>query len=120
MDEPLSALDALTRATLQDGLERIARTSGKTIVLVTNDVDEAILLADRIIPLSAGPRATLGPEFPIHIPRPRERRALNQDPEFRRVRTAVIDYLLSTKRDPRAAASAPVPPLSVPTLEPIT
>ena len=88
MDEPLSALDALTRATLQDGLERIARTSGKTIVLVTNDVDEAILLADRIIPLSAGPRATLGPEFRIHIPRPRERRALNQDPEFRRVRTA--------------------------------
>lgn len=120
MDEPLSALDALTRATLQDGLERIARTSGKTIVLVTNDVDEAILLADRIIPLSAGPRATLGPEFPISIPRPRERRALNHNPEFRRVRTAVIDYLLSTKRDPRAAAAASAPPLSVPTLEPST
>jgi nitrate/nitrite transport system ATP-binding protein len=120
MDEPLSALDALTRATLQDGLERIARTSGKTIVLVTNDVDEAILLADRIIPLSAGPRATLGPEFPISIPRPRERRALNQNPEFRRVRTAIIDYLLSTRRDPRPAAAASAPPLSVPSLEPST
>src|SRR5688572_1790328 len=119
MDEPLSALDALTRATLQDGLERIARTSGKTIVLVTNDVDEAILLADRIIPLSAGPRATLGPEFPISIPRPRERRALNQNPEFRHVRTAVIDYLLSTKRGPRVAPSAPEP-LALPTLEPST
>jgi nitrate/nitrite transport system ATP-binding protein len=119
MDEPLSALDALTRATLQDGLERIARTSGKTIVLVTNDVDEAILLADRIIPLSAGPRATLGPEFPIHIPRPRERRALNHIPEFRHVRTAVVDYLLSTKRDPRVAPASPGP-LAVPTLEPST
>jgi len=109
MDEPLSALDALTRATLQDALERIARTSGKTIVLVTNDVDEAILLADRIIPLSAGPKATLGPEFAIHIPRPRERRALNHDPEFRHVRTAVIDYLLSTKRHPRPSVAAPAP-----------
>ncbi len=108
MDEPLSALDALTRATLQDRLERIARTSGKTIVLVTNDVDEAILLADRIIPLSAGPKATLGPEFPIHIPRPRDRRALNHDPEFRHVRSAVIEYLLSTKRQPRASAAAPL------------
>jgi nitrate/nitrite transport system ATP-binding protein len=118
MDEPLSALDALTRATLQDGLERIARTSGKTIVLVTNDVDEAILLADRILPLSAGPRATLGPEFAISIPRPRERRALNQMPEFRHVRTAVIDYLLSTKRGPRpATAAAPAAPLAIPSPE---
>lgn len=119
MDEPLSALDALTRATLQDGLERIARTSGKTIVLVTNDVDEAILLADRIIPLSAGPKATLGPEFPIHIPRPRERRALNHDPEVRHVRTAVVDYLLSTRKQPRAAAAAAAA-LPVATLEPST
>ena len=107
LDEPLSALDALTRGTLQDSLERIARESGKTIVLVTNDVDEAILLADRIIPLSAGPAATLGPEFAIHIPRPRNRRALNHDPEFRHVRTAVIEYLLSTKRAPRAVAAEP-------------
>jgi nitrate/nitrite transport system ATP-binding protein len=111
LDEPLSALDALTRANLQDALERIVRTSGKTIVLVTNDVDEAILLADRIIPLSAGPRATLGPEFPITIPRPRDRRALNHDPEFRHVRAAVIEYLLSTKHAVRPAAPerAPAP-----------
>jgi nitrate/nitrite transport system ATP-binding protein len=120
MDEPLSALDALTRATLQDGLERIARTSGKTIVLVTNDVDEAILLADRIIPLSAGPAATLGPEFLISIPRPRERRALNHSPEFRRVRTQVVEYLLSTKRAPSAERAQPVQALSAITLEPST
>jgi len=121
MDEPLSALDALTRATLQDGLERIARTSGKTIVLVTNDVDEAILLADRIIPLSAGPAATLGPEFPVSIPRPRERRALNHNAEFRHTRAAVIEYLLSTKRAPAAARTEPVRSLSpAATLEPST
>jgi nitrate/nitrite transport system ATP-binding protein len=101
MDEPLSALDALTRATLQDSLERIARASGKTIVLVTNDVDEAILLADRILPLSAGPAATLGPEFVVDIPRPRERRALNLLPEFRHLRSGIIDYLLSSKRSRR-------------------
>jgi nitrate/nitrite transport system ATP-binding protein len=77
------------------------------------------LLADRIIPLSAGPSATLGPEFPISIPRPRERRALNQSSEFRHVRTAVIDYLLSTKRGPRVAPSA-AEPLALPTLEPST
>ncbi len=120
MDEPLSALDALTRATMQDQLERIARTSGKTIVLVTNDVDEAILLADRIIPLSAGPAATLGPEFAVNIARPRERRALNHDPEFRRIRVAVIEYLLSTKRPLHTARSAPTPALSAATLEPST
>jgi len=120
MDEPLSALDALTRATLQEGLERIVRTSGKTIVLVTNDVDEAILLADRIVPLSAGPGATLGPEFAIHIPRPRERRALNHDAEFRQVRTAVIEYLLSTKRAPNVSRPAPTPSLPVASFEPST
>ena len=113
MDEPLSALDALTRGTLQDALERIARTSGKTIVLVTNDVDEAILLADRILPLSAGPRATLGPEFVVHIPRPRERRALNQVPEFRHLRTSIIDYLLASKRS--ASGAHPVAsPMGIP------
>jgi nitrate/nitrite transport system ATP-binding protein len=119
MDEPLGALDALTRATLQGELERICRTAGKTMVLVTNDVDEAILLADRIIPLSAGPGASLGPATEVAIARPRERRALNHDPEFRRVRTAVIEYLLSTKRQPRGAppARASVP---VATLEPST
>lgn len=109
MDEPLSALDALTRGTLQDSLERIARASGKTIVLVTNDVDEAILLADRILPLSAGPAATLGPEFSVHIPRPRERRALNLLPEFRHLRSSIIEYLLSSKRSRHSVAAAALP-----------
>ena len=94
LDEPLSALDALTRATLQEELGRICLEAGKTIVLVTNDVDEGILLADRIIPLSAGPGATLGPAIEINLPRPRDRRALNHSTKFKSIRNSVITYLL--------------------------
>jgi len=73
LDEPLGALDALTRATLQDEIERIWEQDKRTVVLITNDVDEGILLADRIIPLSAGPNATLGPSVRVDIERPRDR-----------------------------------------------
>src|SRR3954471_16555556 len=68
LDEPLSALDALTRAALQDEISRIWQENQKTVLMITNDVDEGILLADRIIPLSAGPNATLGPSITIDIP----------------------------------------------------
>ena len=71
LDEPLSALDALTRATLQDEISRIWSENKKTVLMITNDPDEGILLADRIIPLTAGPGATLGPEIVIDLPRPR-------------------------------------------------
>jgi nitrate/nitrite transport system ATP-binding protein len=116
MDEPLSALDALTRATLQDELARIHRQSGATMVLVTNDVDEALLLADRIVPLGAGPRATLGPSLAVDIPRPRDRKAINHDPTFKRLRKEVIEFLMSSsaaRRNPRPKPAplrlAPVP-----------
>jgi nitrate/nitrite transport system ATP-binding protein len=94
LDEPLSALDALTRATLQDEFERIWEKDKKTVVLITNDVDEALLLADRIIPLTPGPGATLGPSFPVTLARPRDRKALNHDPEFKRLRALVTNELL--------------------------
>jgi nitrate/nitrite transport system ATP-binding protein len=94
LDEPLSALDALTRATLQDEISRIWQHDRKTVVLITNDVDEGILLADRIIPLSAGPGATLGPSMTVNLARPRDRKTINHDPEFKRLRREVIDYLL--------------------------
>ena len=71
LDEPLGALNALTRATLQDEIERIWEQDQKTVILITNDVDEGLLLADRIIPLSAGPRATLGPSFDVDFDRRR-------------------------------------------------
>ena len=95
LDEPLSALDALTRAKLQDEIELIWSKEKKTVVLITNDVDEAILLADRILPLNPGPGATFGPEFKVNIPRPRDRTAMNLDQEFRRLRAEVTKYLLS-------------------------
>ena len=101
LDEPLSALDALTRATLQDEIERIWERNHKTVVMITNDVDEGILLADRIIPLSAGPRATLGPAVAVDIERPRDRKALNHDPRFRAIRNHVIEYLLGSGNKPR-------------------
>jgi nitrate/nitrite transport system ATP-binding protein len=94
LDEPLSALDALTRATLQDEVERIWERDQKTVVMITNDVDEGILLADRIVPLSAGPGATLGPEVEVDLPRPRDRKALNHHPRFKEIRRQVIEYLL--------------------------
>ena len=94
LDEPLSALDALTRSTLQDEIERIWEADKKTVVLITNDVDEALLLADRIIPLTPGPGATLGESVPVSLARPRERKALNHDPEFKRLRALVSNQLL--------------------------
>jgi nitrate/nitrite transport system ATP-binding protein len=111
LDEPLGALDALTRANLQDEIERIWREERKTALLITNDVDEGILLADRIIPLSAGPGATLGPAVKIDIPRPRDRKTLSRDPRFRAIRNEIIAYLLgpgARKKPGAVAESAPV------------
>ncbi len=94
LDEPLSALDALTRGNLQDEILQIWEQEKKTVILITNDVDEAIYMADRVIPLNPGPNATFGPDFPISIPRPRDRTALNHDPEFKKTRAEITRYLM--------------------------
>ncbi|MGH8548611.1 MAG: ABC transporter ATP-binding protein [Methylococcales bacterium] len=94
LDEPLSALDALTRSKLQDEILRIWSQEKKTVILITNDVDEGIIMADRIIPLNPGPNATLGPDFHVGLPRPRNRTALNHDPEFKKLRSLVTNYLI--------------------------
>ena len=99
LDEPLGALDALTRATLQDEISRIREETHKTVVLITNDPDEGIYLADRIIPLTAGPGATLGPSFTVDIPRPRDRKALNNDPHFKQLRRDVTEFLLNSRHN---------------------
>lgn len=109
LDEPLGALDALTRATLQGEIARLCG-GGKTAVLVTNDVDEAILLADRIVPLSVGPAATLGPVVAVPIPRPRDGKILNRDPAFRAIRNVVIEYLLGPGRKGGATIAATTAP----------
>jgi nitrate/nitrite transport system ATP-binding protein len=122
LDEPLGALDALTRAVLPDEPARLCQASGKTIVLITNDVDEAILLADRIVPLGAGPAATLGPSFAVDIARPRDRKALNHDEAWKRVRTQIIDYLLTSAKASRnrgaTKPSAPALQATIDSLEP--
>ena len=115
LDEPLSALDALTRSTLQDEVSRIWQENQKTVVMITNDPDEGIFLADRIIPLSAGPGATLGPSIPIDIPRPRDRKALNYDPRYKAIRREIIDFLLGSKGDHHAAVTKK---LVLPDIEP--
>jgi nitrate/nitrite transport system ATP-binding protein len=106
LDEPFGALDALTRGVLQGELQRISQESGKTMLLITNDVDEGILLSDRIIPLGAGPRASLGPATTVDIQRPRDRKELNHDPRFREIRRGVLEYLLDSGKAKRAERDA--------------
>jgi nitrate/nitrite transport system ATP-binding protein len=93
MDEPFGALDALTRARLQDELLAIVQKTQSTVVMVTHDVDEAVLLSDRIVMLTNGPAATIGDVLAVDIARPRNRVALAEDPAYVRARKAVIDFL---------------------------
>ncbi len=106
LDEPFGALDALTRGTLQKEVENIFRRQKKTMVMITNDVDEAVLLADRIIPLSLGPKATLGPEVHVDLARPRDKKQLQTNLEAKRLKVQVIDYLLAESATKRAAKAA--------------
>jgi nitrate/nitrite transport system ATP-binding protein len=93
MDEPFGALDALTRAKLQDELLQIVATTQSTVVMVTHDVDEAVLLSDRIVMLTNGPAATIGDIVDVKLPRPRNRVALAEDTNYIGYRKAVIDFL---------------------------
>ncbi|GAB5560580.1 MAG: ABC transporter ATP-binding protein [Synoicihabitans sp.] len=102
LDEPLSALDALTRANLQDEITRIWEQDRRTVVLITNDVDEALLLADRVIPLTMGPQATLATSFDNTLARPRDRAAMNHDPAFKRLKAEITGYLLGLNREAKA------------------
>lgn len=115
MDEPLSALDALTRGTLQDQILNIWNKDKRTALLITNDVDEGIYMSDRIIPLRPGPNATLGPEFKIDIERPRDKTALNDNKVYKETRNAIIQYLMDIGNERKAEAKAPI---ALPDLEP--
>ena len=107
LDEPLSALDALTRANLADEIEAIWTAEKQTCVLITNDVDEAIVLADRIVALN--PDGTLGREFRVSIPRPRERGAMNHDETFKRLRADITGYLIDVGIKAEAGGSRSLP-----------
>jgi len=95
MDEPFSALDALTRGTLQEELARIWTETKKTVVMITNDIDEAILLADSIYTLTSGPGATLGPAIDVASPHPRSRQQLSREPQYQELRRGMIGSLVS-------------------------
>ncbi len=102
LDEPLSALDALTRATLQDDISDIWQKRRKTVIWITNDPDEAILLADRVVPLLPTTPATLGEPIAIPLERPRDRKAINHDAQFKALRNSLIGLLLAAKEQGRS------------------
>lgn len=102
LDEPLSALDALTRAEIQDEIINIWEKDKRTIVMITNDVDEAVLMADKIVPLTMGPGATLDKPFPVNLERPRNRTTLNTNPEFRRLRNDISKYMVKLNDETKA------------------
>ena len=93
MDEPFGALDALTRASLQDELVKVMENTGATVVMVTHDVDEAVLLSDRVVMLTNGPAATIGEILEVELAWPRNRLALAEDKQYGEYRAAVLDFL---------------------------
>lgn len=108
LDEPLSALDALTRAQIQDEISEIWRENLTTVLWITNDPDEALLLADRVIPLLPTSPATLGEPILVDIERPRDRRTLNHDPRFKKLRAQLINTLLDAKGRSKVKSSVHV------------
>jgi nitrate/nitrite transport system ATP-binding protein len=105
LDEPFGALDALTRAKLQDELLKIVIRTKSTVVMVTHDVDEAVLLSDRIVMMTNGPAATIGEVLRVDLPRPRDRLALAEDADYVHCRKAVLDFLYRRQAHVEPAAA---------------
>ncbi|MGB7343599.1 MAG: ABC transporter ATP-binding protein [Pirellulaceae bacterium] len=122
LDEPLSALDAMTRSVLQEEILKIWEEERQTCVMITNDVDEAILVADRIVPLNPGPNASLGPAFTVELDRPRKSTELNHNASFKGLRNAVTNYLVAVRQKSRddEAATTTAPRIELPDLQPMS
>ncbi|HEU4375392.1 MAG TPA: ABC transporter ATP-binding protein [Telluria sp.] len=105
MDEPFGALDALTRGHLQDELLRIVAATGSTVLMVTHDVDEAVLLSDRIVMMTNGPAATIGEIVQVRLARPRDRVALAHDALYVDYRTRVLEFLYHRQAQPQKEAA---------------
>ena len=130
LDEPFGALDALTRGTIQDELLRICAETHQTVFMITHDVDEAILLADKILLMSNGPRARVAEIVENTLPRNRTRAGLHHDPQYYRIRNHLVDFLVERAKGladgkaptepvrvrPGLAEPAPPPPLATPQL----
>jgi len=93
MDEPFGALDSLTRANLQEHLMRIQQSVKNTVIVITHDIDEAVLLSDRVVMMTNGPSATIGEVLEVNLPHPRNRVELQKDPEYIRCREAILSFL---------------------------
>jgi nitrate/nitrite transport system ATP-binding protein len=118
LDEPLSALDAMTRCSLQNEILRIWEAERQTCLMITNDVDEALFMADRIVPLNPGPAASLGPEYAVDLDRPRDRTALNHACKFKTLRNSITSYLVAIREKSRGTSQAN--PIALPDLAPRT
>jgi nitrate/nitrite transport system ATP-binding protein len=101
LDEPFGALDALTRGTIQDELLKIVQATEQTVFMITHDVDEAILLADRILLMSNGPRARIAEIVEVTLARRRTRHDMHHDPRYYRIRNHLVDFLVSRSKDPK-------------------
>ena len=114
MDEPFGALDALTRAHLQDSLMDIQNNLGNTVVMITHDVDEAVLLSDRIVMMTNGPAASIGEVLDINLPRPRDRLALAEDVQYNAYRQQVLRFLYEKQKNPAKKPASVAPAELVP------
>lgn len=112
LDEPFGALDALTRGTIQDELLRICAETHQTVFMITHDVDEAILLADRILLMSNGPQARVAEVVKNTMSRNRQRASLHHDPQYYRIRNHLVDFLVARSKD-LSHGRAPARPLEV-------
>ena len=117
LDEPFGALDALTRGTIQDELLRIVQATHQTVFMITHDVDEAILLADKILLMSNGPRARIAEIVRNTMPRERTRLTMHHDPQYYRIRNHLIDFLVTRSKAVQAAGVAAAPVEVTPGLE---
>ena len=106
MDEPFGALDALTRAHMQDSLMEIQARLSNTVIMITHDVDEAVLLSDRIVMMTNGPAATIGEVLSVDLPRPRDRVKMANDPRYNYFRSEVLKFLYERQRQPQEKESA--------------
>ena len=118
MDEPFGALDALTRGTIQDELVRIWEQSRQTVFMITHDVDEAILLADKILLMTNGPRARIAEIVAVELPRPRERTGMLRDPAYYAIRNHLVEFLFERSRTLNACAPADYDPERPPLVHP--
>jgi len=114
MDEPFGALDALTRAHLQDSLMEIQRELNNTVIMITHDVDEAVLLSDRIVMMTNGPAATIGEILTVDLERPRHRLELAENPRYNHFRQEVLRFLYEKQRKVDEAPRAPAAPKGQP------